>query len=30
MRLNLVDRILVVEAGKSLRAVKNLTLAEEA
>ena len=29
MRLNLVDRILAVEAGKSLRAVKNLTLAEE-
>lgn len=29
MRLNLVDRILEVEPGRRLRAVKNLTLAEE-
>lgn len=29
MRLNLIDRILEVEAGKRIRAVKNLTLAEE-
>ena len=29
MRFNLVDRILEVEPGKKIRAVKNLTLAEE-
>jgi 3-hydroxyacyl-[acyl-carrier-protein] dehydratase len=29
MRFNLVDRIVAVEAGRSLRAVKNLTLGEE-
>lgn len=29
MRFNLVDRILEVEAGKRIRIVKNLTLAEE-
>jgi 3-hydroxyacyl-[acyl-carrier-protein] dehydratase len=29
MRFNLVDRILNVEPGRSLRAVKNLTLGEE-
>jgi 3-hydroxyacyl-[acyl-carrier-protein] dehydratase len=29
MRFHLVDRILEVQAGKSLRAVKNLTLGEE-
>lgn len=29
MRFNLVDRIVEVELGKSLRAVKNLTLGEE-
>lgn len=29
MRFNLVDRIVAVEPGRSLRAVKNLTLAEE-
>src|SRR5919199_3501204 len=29
MQFNLVDRILDVEPGKRLRAVKNLTLAEE-
>ena len=29
MRFNLVDRIVGVEPGKSLRAVKNLTLGEE-
>jgi 3-hydroxyacyl-[acyl-carrier-protein] dehydratase len=29
MRFNLVDRIVEVKAGKSLRAVKNLTLGEE-
>lgn len=29
MRFNLVDRIVSVEAGRSLRAVKNLTLGEE-
>src|SRR5438034_10023515 len=29
MRFNLVDRILEVQPGRSLRAVKNLTLAEE-
>jgi 3-hydroxyacyl-[acyl-carrier-protein] dehydratase len=29
MRFNLVDRIVAVEPGRSLRAVKNLTLGEE-
>src|SRR5438270_11358445 len=29
MRFNLVDRIVEVEPGKTLRAVKNLTLGEE-
>src|ERR1700730_16035432 len=29
MRFNLVDRLLNFEAGKSIRMVKNLTLAEE-
>jgi 3-hydroxymyristoyl/3-hydroxydecanoyl-(acyl carrier protein) dehydratase len=29
MRFHLVDRIVAVEPGKSLRAVKHLTLAEE-
>src|SRR5271168_4932809 len=29
MRFHLVDRILEVQAGRSLRAVKNLTLGEE-
>ena len=29
MRFNLIDRIVAVEAGKSLRAYKNLTLGEE-
>lgn len=29
MRFNLIDRIVEVQPGKSLRAVKNLTLAEE-
>ena len=29
MRFNLVDRILTVEPGRSIRATKNLTLAEE-
>jgi 3-hydroxyacyl-[acyl-carrier-protein] dehydratase len=29
MRFNLVDRIVAVEPGKSIRAVKHLTLAEE-
>src|SRR5580692_9776189 len=29
MRFNLVDRIIEVQPGKSLRAVKNLTLGEE-
>src|SRR6516164_2582246 len=29
MRFNLVDRIVAVESGRSLRAVKNLTLGEE-
>jgi 3-hydroxyacyl-[acyl-carrier-protein] dehydratase len=29
MRFNLVDRIIAVEPGRSLRAVKNLTLGEE-
>jgi len=29
MRFNLVDRILEVQPGKSIRVVKNLTLAEE-
>src|SRR5437016_1275206 len=29
MRFNLVDRILEVEPGKSIRVAKNLTLAEE-
>jgi 3-hydroxyacyl-[acyl-carrier-protein] dehydratase len=29
MRFHLVDRIVAVEAGKSIRAVKHLTLAEE-
>jgi 3-hydroxyacyl-[acyl-carrier-protein] dehydratase len=29
MRFNLVDRILAVEPGRTLRAVKNLTLGEE-
>ena len=29
MRFNLVDRILEVEAGRTIRIVKNLTLAEE-
>src|ERR1700704_5815533 len=29
MRFNLVDRLLDFEAGKSIRMVKNLTLAEE-
>src|ERR1700682_4519702 len=29
MRFNLVDRILEVEAGKSIRVAKNLTLGEE-
>src|SRR5919202_5300118 len=29
MRFNLIDRIVAVEPGKSLRAVKNLTLGEE-
>src|SRR6476620_191877 len=29
MRFNLIDRIVEVQPGRSLRAVKNLTLAEE-
>src|ERR1700719_5030829 len=29
MRFNLIDRIVAVQPGKSLRAVKNLTLGEE-
>jgi len=29
MRFNLVDRIVEVQPGRSLRAVKNLTLGEE-
>src|SRR5690348_8550182 len=29
MRFNLIDRIVAVQPGKSLQAVKNLTLAEE-
>jgi 3-hydroxyacyl-[acyl-carrier-protein] dehydratase len=29
MRFNLIDRIIAVEPGRSLRAVKNLTLGEE-